>query len=94
MESIHRTKVSKLIESAKGGFISITFYKKDGSKRTINGRTGVKKYLSKNPEKKVWNREPTPYVVLYDVRKREYRHANINTAEKIVVNKTEYKVID
>ena len=33
------------INAAQGRFVSVTFVKADGSVRTINGRTGVKKHL-------------------------------------------------
>jgi hypothetical protein len=37
--------LDQFIENSQGKFITVDFIKKDGTLRTINGRTGVKKYL-------------------------------------------------
>lgn len=37
--------VKTLLQSSGGKFITVTFKKKDGTMRTINGRSGVTKHL-------------------------------------------------
>lgn len=46
-------KLKKIFRANKGKFFTATFVKADGTERTLNGRTGVKKYLvpDTNPNK-------------------------------------------
>ena len=54
-------------------FFSITFYKKDGTKRTMNGRLGVTKYVKGTGKPK-----PNSIVTVYEVNKRQYRSFDIS----------------
>ena len=92
---ISKAKATDLIKGSKGKTISVTFIKKNGDKRMLNGRTGV--YKSKNaPLKNVGMRyEPIQYglVSIFDMQKRAYRMININTLIELKVAGTSYEVV-
>lgn len=68
-----------------GRFFSAEFTKKDGSIRKINGRVGVKKHLSQNPNKKgqSYNPKELGYLPVYDVQTEGYRLVNLQTIIKV-----------
>ena len=73
MDSI-TAMVSKILNS-KGRIFTVSFIKKDGSIRVLNGRLGVKKYL-KNGDSTL---NPNEYITIYDLKNKGYREVNIST---------------
>lgn len=86
-----RNTLIKLIELLKGQFFTVEFTKKDGTKRIMNCRTGVKKYLSNNG-KKIQITKPIDNGILrvFDLQKNEYRSINLDTVNRITFNKITY----
>jgi len=78
-------KTNAIAVMKSGKFFSAEFTKKDGTIRTINGRCGVKKYISQNPDKKkqTANVRELGYMPVYDLQKKEYRLVNLQTITKI-----------
>jgi hypothetical protein len=52
-----------------GKFVTVTFKKKDGSIRTLTGRSGVKKYLKGGKS----TLDPNKFFILYSVQDKGYR---------------------
>jgi hypothetical protein len=67
--------LEKVIEQSKGKFLTVTFVKKDGSIRTLNGRLGVKKDLVGGKS----TVDHTKYINIYDVQAHGYRNVNKET---------------
>jgi len=67
--------LATLIEQSEGKFMTVTFVKKDGSIRVLNGRLGVTKYLKGGKS----TLDPNKYVTLYDVQSKGYRAVNRDT---------------
>jgi len=86
-----RTTLIKLIELLKGQFFTVEFTKKDGTKRIMNCRTGVKKYLSNNG-RTIQITKPIDNGILrvFDLQKNEYRSINLDTVNRITFNKITY----
>lgn len=86
-----RKTLIKLIEFLNGQFFTVEFTKKDGSKRIMNCRTGVKKYLSNNG-KTIQITKPIDNGILrvFDLQKNEYRSINLDTVNRITFNKVTY----
>jgi len=75
----------KIIKALIGNqFFSVTFTKKNGEERTLNGRLGVKKHL-KGGEKS-YNDDDFNYLTVYDVQNNGYRTVNLDTVSSIKVN--------
>lgn len=67
--------LASLIDQSNGKMITVTFIKKDGTQRTLNGRLGVKKYLKGGK----LNSNTAEYINIYDVQNKGYRSINRNT---------------
>jgi len=80
-------KLKKIIEDTKGKFFTVNFIKKDGSKRHMLARIGVKKHL-KGGESPAKNRDNL--VVVFDVHKRAYRMINLDTLLSFKCGNKEY----
>ena len=70
-------------------FISVSFLKKDGSPRTINGRLHVKRYLKggDNP-----NTRKDEFLIIYSMRDKGYRTINLDTVFRIAASGKEYLI--
>lgn len=75
-----------LIKIVGNKFFTVSFIKKDGTLRKMNARLGVKSYL-KNGNKS-YNAEKFNYIVVFDIKKKEYRTVNLSTIKQINANKT------
>ena len=68
-------KIADFIAQSKGKFITVSFIKKDGTTRTLNGRTGVTKHLKGGTS--TINHDK--YLVLFDMHTAGYRCVNRDT---------------
>jgi hypothetical protein len=66
--------VTKILNS-NGKIFTVTFLKKDGSLRVINGRLGVTKYLKGGSS----TLNPADYITVYDLQSKGYRAINKST---------------
>lgn len=63
---------------------TVTFTKKNGEERVLNGMLGVKKHLRGG--EKSYNDEDFNYLTVYDIKAEGYRTVNIDTITKLVAN--------
>ncbi len=61
--------LASIVDQSAGKMVSVTFVKKDGSTRVLNGRLGVTKYLKNS--KKV--KQSAGIITIYDVKNCGYR---------------------
>ena len=97
MKTIDKDTAKQYIYKTNNKIFSAVFRKKDGEKRKIVCRLGVKKYvkgvgLKHNPKK-------LGYIIVYDMvyartvdPNRAYRHLNTKTLEQIKFKGITYKV--
>ena len=80
---------NEIARIAGNKFISISFLKKDGTKRTINGRLHVKRYLKggDNP-----NTRKDEFLIIYSMRDKGYRTINLDTVFRIAASGKEYLI--
>ena len=74
---------------ATNKFITVSFLKKDGTPRTINGRIGVKRYLKggDNP-----NTRNDAFLIIYSLKDKGYRTVNLDSVFRIAANGKEYLI--
>lgn len=79
---LNRLKVERFLKSnnMKGQFFGITFTKKNGELRTLNGRLGIK---SNGNGKKTVGKISDPYVTVYSNNDQGYRAVNLGTVKYI-----------
>jgi hypothetical protein len=68
-------QIADFIAQSKGKFITVTFVKKDGTTRVLNGRTGVTKHLKGGTSTVNYDK----YLVLFDMHTAGYRCVNRDT---------------
>jgi len=92
--NISRAKATDLIKGSKGKFISVTFVKKDGEVRKMNGRMGVhkSKYAPLTGQGLAYNPSDYGLVGIFDAQKKAYRMVNINTLSQLTVDGETYEV--
>jgi len=73
------------IIAANGRIFSARFTKADGTKRTINCRVGVKKYL-----KGAGKTHPQHLLNVYDMHNKGYRYVNLDTLESATIDRKQY----
>lgn len=83
---ISKNEISRI---AGNKFISVSFLKKDGTQRTINGRLHVKRYLKggDNP-----NTRNDAFLIIYSMRDKGYRTVNLDTVFRIAASGKEYLI--
>ena len=90
MKIVTKNQAKELINSSKGKIFAVTFTKKNGETREMICRKGVKKHL--NGGELMFDPNEKGLAVVFDMKKNAYRMININTLEKIVVDKATYSV--
>lgn len=80
---------SEIARIAGNKFISVSFVKKDGTKRTINGRLHVKRYLKggDNP-----NTRNDAFLIIYSMKDKGYRTINLDSVFRIAASGKEYLI--
>ena len=70
-------------------FITVSFLKKDGTSRTINGRLHVKRYLKggDNP-----NTRSDAFLIIYSLKDKGYRTINLDSVFRIAADHKEYLI--
>ena len=92
MNSITKEQAHLLMLASKGTTFTVTYIKKDGSTRVLNGRSGVGKYvngkgLKYDPAKK-------GLLPIYDMQIDAHRMINLHTVKSLKVRGHEYQVGD
>jgi len=91
---ISKVKSVELLKGSKGKFFTVTFTKKDGSDRVLNGRVGV--YKSKHAPLTGEGLAYTPsdygLVTVFDAQKKAYRMVNTSTIRELIVDGETYQV--
>jgi len=73
--------LQSLIENSNGTFVTVTFVKKNGEQRVLNGRMGVTAGL-KGGKSTI---DPTKFITIYDVKAGGYRSINRETILEVKV---------
>jgi hypothetical protein len=83
-------RLDTIIERNKGKILGLTFTKKDGTIRRMNGIFGVRKFLKGG----VFNGDRRKYIVIWDMQKRDYRSVNRFTISELRTGKQVYRLGD
>ena len=91
---ISKAQAREIIKGSGGQFISVTFTKKNGEVRDLNGRLGV--YKSKHApltgQGLAYNPSDYGLITIFDAQKKAYRMVNINTLSQLKVDGETYEV--
>ena len=90
MKKVSKNQAKELINSSKGKIFSVSFTKKNGETREMICRKGVKKHLKGG--ELMFDPNEKGLAVVFDMKKNAYRMININTLQKLIINKIIYKI--
>ena len=92
LKSISKEGLFRILKGSKGSFVAVTFKKKDGSVRKLNGRTGV----SKDLKGVGLSYDPAEYnnLIIRDVQIQQYRTVKQDSLISAKIGGEEYIVDD
>jgi len=87
---VRRVKLEGFIRRLDGKIFTVEFTKQDKTKRVMNARMSVTKFIKDAPKRRVTpNGVHTSSIKVYDMQKAAYRQINLETVTKIsAVGKT------
>lgn len=92
------SKIDKFKSITKDKFFTISFVKKNGEERIINGRLGVGKYVKGTDPEKTMKRNNTlndnDMIGVFENNNKQYRTINLNTMKWLKVNGKTYTLDD
>jgi hypothetical protein len=89
MRNVNIVNLRSLLMASGGTFIGITFTKKDGSTRNLNGRLLVSKGVKGTGHKISLDK---PSIRIYDVKTDGFRTVNLSTTKSLRMFGMEYQV--
>jgi hypothetical protein len=75
------SKINKVLEAMGNKIFTVTFTKKDGSTRVLNGRRGVRKGLNGVGMK--YNPAEKGLITVYDLKVKDYRSVKVDTVTQV-----------
>ena len=90
--NINKTQAQLLMSASKGTIFTVTYLKKDGSTRVLNGRSGVTKDVNGNGLK--YDPAKKGLVPIYDLKAKGHRMVNLNTVKSLKIRGHEYNIED
>jgi hypothetical protein len=90
IKTLNKEQLRYILKNSKGKIMTIAYRKKDGTLRTINTRTGVKKDIT--GKGLTYNPDEYGYVILWDLNKKAYRTVNTNTVTTLKGGGEIYKI--
>jgi len=84
-------EAKEVIENTKGSFFTVVFTKKDGSLRTMNCRTGVKRHLHGGTST---TQHIKKYITVFENSTRCYKNVNLTTLKEVHANGNIYRIKD
>lgn len=77
--SLKRATLATIVKMAQNKFVGLTFIKKDGSVRRMNGRFNVHSKTGKAPT----TAGHAEYLTIYDVKNSGFRTVNLDTLQSV-----------
>lgn len=90
MKLLQKQEVLSLLQANKNKIFTVSFIKKDGSKRIMNAMLGVKKYLKGG--ELPYDAKSKGLLPVFDLQKKAYRIISLDTVYNIKVDGDEYIV--
>ena len=86
--NVKRSFVKNMLIANGDKFVGVTFTKKDGQKRNLNGRLHVRSKTGKAPTTAKY----PEYLTIYDVKAGGFRTINLDTIESLRMKGIEFTI--
>ena len=92
IEDSKLNKIQRVLVDTNGKIFTAHFIKKNGEKRKMNCRLNVTKHIKGTGLPSFTLRKDNPYILVYDLKAKDYRTINLETLFKINYCGKEYKL--
>ena len=79
MNTINIEQLRSTIASTHSRMFVVRFTKQDGSERVMYAKTGIKRYLSKRPDKRVLQNTNPNIVRVFDMESKSYKSFKLDS---------------
>ena len=86
MNTINTEQLRKEINKTNASLFRVSFVKANGEHRTMYAKIGIKRYLSKRPNKKVVKSANQDIVRVFDCQSKSYKSFKISSVTEFVGN--------
>ena len=86
MKAINTEQLRKEINKTNASLFRVSFVKANGEHRTMYAKTGIKRHLSKNPNKRVVKNVNQDIVRVYDCQSKSYKSFKLSSVTEFVGN--------
>ena len=84
--TINTEQLRKEINKTNASLFRVSFVKANGEHRTMYAKIGIKRYLSKRPNKRVVKNVNQDIVRVFDCQSKSYKSFKLTSVTKFVVN--------
>ena len=86
MNTINTEQLRKEINKTNASLFRVSFVKSNGEHRTMYAKVGIKRFLSKKPNKKVVKNTNQDIVRVFDCQSKSYKSFKLSSVTEFVGN--------
>ena len=86
MNAINTEQLRNEINKTNASLFRVSFVKANGEHRTMYAKIGIKRYLSKRPNKRVVNNTNQDIVRVFDCQSKSYKSFKLSSVTEFVGN--------
>ena len=86
MNTINTEQLRNEINKTNASLFRVSFVKANGENRTMYAKVGIKRYLSKKPNKKVVKNTNQDIVRVFDMESKSYKSFKLSSVTEFVGN--------
>ena len=86
MNTINTEQLRKEINTTNASLFRVSFVKANGENRTMYAKVGIKRFLSKKPNKKVVKNVNQDIVRVFDCQSKSYKSFKLSSVTEFVGN--------
>ena len=86
MKAINTEQLRKEINKTNASLFRVSFVKANGEHRTMYAKVGIKRFLSKKPNKKVIKNTNQDIVRVFDCQSKSYKSFKLSSVTEFVGN--------
>ena len=86
MNTINTEQLRKEINKTNASLFRVSFVKANGEHRTMYAKTGIKRFLSKRPDKRVLKNTNQDIVRVFDCQSKSYKSFKLSSVTEFIGN--------
>ena len=86
MNTINTEQLRKEINKTNASLFRVSFVKANGENRTMYAKIGIKRYLSKHPDKRIVKNVNQDIVRVFDCQSKSYKSFKLSSVTEFIGN--------